>query len=261
MDFFNYGDHNNNNNNENREAYANGAYNNNHNENRGFHSDPLHDYEFDYEVSESVKEDRAKLSTHEFLEKHGLHQIASQLSQFISIFDSATNFFDQENVVDMLNLCLSIFRDSFVETVEEARRSMDAKAGPISFSSMRDFLSRQEMLFNEQLQRVPSGRQWSKLLPQTHIVFESLKQTYKLCIDSGMPLSWWMMHVIGPLAQNIPDHLFDENSLGEFISVPGYLQQMLHSTLEDVFTSGFGPMVKIAIQALADFALKRHDEL
>ena len=224
----------------------------------------VHDYEFDFEVSESAKNDRNRLSTYEFLETHGLRQIADQLSQFISIFDSSTHFFDQINDTsefEILNHIISIFRDSFVATVDEAKRSSEAKGGSISLSSMRDFISRHEMIFNERLQMDPRFKKWSKIISQTHIVFDAFKQLYQLCIENGMPLPWWMLQLIGPLCSNIPDRLLDHQSFEEVLRLPSMIQSSLHSVLEEAFTSGYGPMLKIAIQALANWAAGRHDEL
>jgi hypothetical protein len=231
---------------------------------RNIKTDDFHDFKFDYEVSAAAKQDRSRMSTSEFLEAHGLRDIAEKLSQFISIFDSSTHFFDQLNDSDefeILNVLISYFRDSFVDTVDEAKRSAEAKGGSMSLSSMRDFFNRQEMIFNEKMRQDPRFRKWAKVIPQTHHVFDSLVKLYQLCIENGIPMPWWMLQMVGPLCANIPDRLLDHDQFEEFLKVPSTMQASLHELLEQAFTSGFGPMLKIGIQALANWAVARRDEL
>jgi len=219
-----------------------------------------HDYGFDFEVSEDALADRGRLSTYEFLERHGLPQIAEHLGEFIRRFDTSTHFLDHLEI-QMLNSILSAFRDTFVQAVDEARRSMDTSSGPISLAMMREFFRKQESLFSARLQSLPFYRKWASLLSQTHVIFESLSQLYQLCIESGMPLSWWMLQMISPVLSNMPDDLLDDATFSELIKLPVTLQSKLHDVLEEAFTSGYGPMLKIAIQTVANLVGKRHDDL
>jgi len=218
------------------------------------------DYKFDNEVSESTKADRSRLSTFEFLERHGLRQIAEQLGEFIRLFDTSTHFLDHIEI-DLLNSMISTFRDTFIDTVEESRRSMDKVSGSISLSAMREFLHRHEVNFQASLQAEPYFRKWASLLSQSHIVFDSLARVYQLCIEGGMPISWWMVQMVAPLASNIPDNLLDEAAFSEVLKLPVTLQSQLHDVLETVFTSGYGPVIKIAMQTLSNMAYPHGDEL
>jgi hypothetical protein len=208
-------------------------------------------------IAEDDSEDE-NLSTHELLEKHGLPDVARELSGFLQMFDTTAHFFSKLNEdehFDVLNLVIDAFKRSFVTTMNEVMNAKDAPSGPISLPMMKDFFSRQEIHFKESIKRDSRiyESEWITLLGQVHIVFDSLKKIYQLALESHMSLDWWMLKLASPMIEKIPIDLFDRTMFSELLEVPIGIKQTVHDTLESVLTSDYAPMLKIGAQLAANY--------
>jgi hypothetical protein len=223
---------------------------------------------FDVDLDHSLQEDHVKLTSHEFLEKHGLGQIAHHFSQFISIFDTSTHLFsklDDDEQFGVLNRVIEAFRDAYIKTVGDVSASPN-RPGTYNISAMKDFFSRHEMNFNRLLQQDQNilDSEWAQFLGQTHYVFDSLKELYQLALANGLPglpLNSFMLDLSATMMRAVPDDLFNRNTFSEVLQMPGQLQSTLHDILESALTSDYGPMIKMAAQVAANYAMQRRDEL
>lgn len=224
----------------------------------------LHDSSDDLMEDE---DDFERMTTHQFLERHGLGLVAKQLSKFITLFDTSTHLFSKLNddeQFNVLNRVLNTFLKSYVLTVQDLSNSKDALVGgEISFSAMKDFIVRQESHFNGMLKSDPKILQseWSQFLVHTHVLFDSFKDIYQSSLDNGLPLRWWMLKMTGPLVDSVPTNLLDRSTFASLLSAPAELQHNIHQMLESVLTSQYGPMIKMAAQFASTYMYDRRDEL
>lgn len=234
-----------------------------------YRDDLFSNFDDNLDIDPIVKEDRIKMTSHEFLENHGLPQISKAFSQIIMMFDTSTHFFsklDDDEQFGVLNRVVEAFRDSYVKTVNDMSQSKSMPSGSFSINVMKDFFSRQEANFNTLLQQHQNilDSEWAKLLGHTHYVFDALKDLYALALANsvpGFPVNSFIMELSVTFIRGIPDDLLDRTNFSEVLQMPGMLQDFVHDYLETALTSSFGPMIKMFVQVLANYASQRHTEL
>jgi len=236
---------------------------------QGVHDDLMFDKDhFDFDLDPSLQEDHVKLTSHEFLEKHGLGQIAHHFSQFIGIFDTSTHLFsklDDDEQFGVLNRVIESFRDAYIKTVGDVSASPNRPSN-YNISAMKDFFSRHEMNFNRLLQQDQNilDSEWAQFLGHTHYVFDSLKDLYQLALANGLPglpLNSFILDLSATMMRAVPDDLFNRHTFSDLLQMPVQLQSTLHDILESALTSDYGPMIKMAAQVASNYAMQRRDEL
>lgn len=204
-------------------------------------------------------------STHELLERHGLGFITDSLSDFITLFDKSTHFFSRLNNAEtfvVLNRFIAAFIQTFSTTFGSAATSKDAPSGPLTFNQVKDLLDKQESILKATLIKDDNilNSEWSSFISKIHLVFDSLKDLYKLALDNSLSLNWWMVSILAVALKNVPEDLFSHATFEEFLGLPGTFQTTLHDALNSLMESQSAPMIRLALSAFTNYQRQKRQE-
>jgi len=183
-------------------------------------------------------------STADFLQRVGLGMLLPLIRDFLIPFDK-----------NVLNAVVDAFKNSFVDAVSEVERARDAPKGTITLEMMRIFLSRQETIFIQYIQRDPRIRpEWMVFFEKLHHVFDGLAEIYREVDHYGLNLNWMWLSMakpfIEPVFANITN-IFDHYMIVDLLDNVSQMKESIHSFIEDIMSGDQAHVIRMVAQFVA----------